>query len=413
MVTERVAGAAGAPIAERANGNGGAVREDQRLPPWGAAAAQPPERDLTAAWLLGWVPAHLLPWPLLRPGRAGRGPGPDVREAAFLTAAGVPRSGDVEVHRRASDFRRHGHDRDPAYDRVLLHLVWEDDLERPLLLAVGGRPPTVAVGPALAGDPGRLRALLRRGPRPPGAGELRAVPPCAAYGGPPATAAPRGEREGGREPRETIELVRAQGHERLAERVWRAARLAEAEGWGGAWERLLERALIASRRGRQPVPTGEIRAGGGRPSQKEEPWRRLVALARERRPRALIEALRGGDDLVPERLGPGRAAEVGWNAALPLLAALAAAYGDLELARCTAALADAWPAPRPYGRTRALEALLLGDREGEGEGEHPIPRGPRVRTGALWAQWLLHLQELWCECGGCGVCPLTRGSPLT
>jgi len=61
-------------------------------------------------------------WPLLRPGRAGRGPGPDVREALFLLPSGVPQAGDVEVHLRASDFLRHGHHRDPAHDGVLLHL---------------------------------------------------------------------------------------------------------------------------------------------------------------------------------------------------------------------------------------------------------------------------------------------------
>jgi hypothetical protein len=55
----------------------------------------PPERDLTALWLVGWVPERLLPWPLLRPGRAGRGAGPDVREAAFPSAAGLPLGGDV------------------------------------------------------------------------------------------------------------------------------------------------------------------------------------------------------------------------------------------------------------------------------------------------------------------------------
>ena len=345
------------------------------------------EAELTALWLLGRVPQDLLPWPLLRPGRAGRGPGPDVREALVIAPGGVPRAGDVEVHLRGSDFLRHGHHRDPAYDRVLLHLVWEDDLERPLRLAGGGRPPTVAVGPALGDAASRLRALLRLGPLPATAERWGASPPCAA--------------DGGRTRQQTVALVRAEGRKRLAERVWRAARMAEAEGWERAWERLLERALGASRR--RPVPAGGVSARGSRPLQGREPWRRLVALARERRPRALIEALRGGDGLAPERLGSGRAAEVGWNAALPLLAALAAAYGDVELARCTAALAEAWPAPRPYGRTRALAASLLG-------GDGRPPRG----AGALWALWaqgLLHLQELWCERGGCGVCPLSGPGP--
>ena len=83
-----------------------------------------------------------------------------------------------------------------------------------------------------------------------------------------------------------------------------------------------------------------------------------------------------------------------WNAALPLLMALAAAYGDLGLARATAALAGAWPTPRPYGRTRNL-ARLAGP--------------PPAAAGALYAQGLLHLQDVWCARGGCGACPL---SPL-
>ncbi len=328
------------------------------------------EREITALWLLGRVPEDALPWPLLRPGRAGRGPGPDVREACFLTAGGVPRTGDVEVHLRASDFARHGHHRDPAYDGVLLHLVWEDDRREPVRLASGRRPPTVAAGPALGGDPRRLRALLRLGPR--------GVTPCA-------QAARRRPAAG------TVALVRAEGRKRLAERVWRAARLAAEAGWSGAWEQLLESALRSSRR----RPAGESRAGHAEAG--EEPWRTLAALAHERRPRRLIDALRGGEIALPERLGRGRAAEVGWNAALPLLAALASAHGDVELARGTAALAGAWPAPRPYGRTRALGGALSGDGS-------RTPRG----GGALWAQGLLHLQELWCERGGCGVCPLSR-----
>ena len=344
------------------------------------------ERELTALWLLGHVPEHALPWPLLRPGRAGRGPGPDVREACFLTARGVPRTGDVEVHLRASDFARHGHHRDPAYDGVLLHLVWEDDRREPVRLASGRRPRTVAIGPALGGDTRRLRALLRLGPR--------GVTPCA-------EAARRRPAEG------TVALVRAEGRKRLAERVWRAARLAAEAGWSGAWERLLDGALRSSRR----RPGGERRLAQGRAAQggasgagqleaAEEPWRTLAALARERRPGRLIDALRGGEIPLPERLGRGRAAEVGWNAALPLLAALASAHGDVVLARCTAALAGAWPAPRPYGRTRALGGALGGDGG-------RTPRG----GGALWAQGLLHLQELWCERGGCGVCPLSASSP--
>lgn len=342
----------------------------------------PPEWEVLALWLLGRVPAELLPRPLLRAGRAGRGAGPDVREATLLAKSGVPLTGDVEVHVRASDFVRHGHLVDPAYARVVLHLVWEDD--RPVAarggaqpLPGGGSAPTVAVAPALDGSTARLRALLRQGPV--------GAEPCAGAG----------ERLG--EPL-LRERLRAEGRRRLAERTWRAARLVDGIGWTAAWRELLVRALRSSagRRGAAYVEAlaDRVSAAVSRDTGNE-PLAALRALALERAQagtgsRALIAALRGGGANGDCALGRQRAAEVGWNAALPLLATLAAAYDDVELARATAALAAAWPAPRPYGRTRALAGLL-----GTGAG------------GALGAQGLLHVQELWCERGGCGVCPFS------
>src|SRR3989304_3900555 len=48
-------------------------------------------------------------------GRPVSGPGPDFRDAIIATPWGRLQ-GDVELHVRASDFRRHGHSQDPAYD---------------------------------------------------------------------------------------------------------------------------------------------------------------------------------------------------------------------------------------------------------------------------------------------------------
>ncbi|MYD66549.1 MAG: DUF2851 family protein [Chloroflexi bacterium] len=330
------------------------------------------ERELVALWLLGRVPEGVLPWPLLRPGRAGRGPGPDVREAAFGGPAGVVLCGDVEVHLAASDFVHHGHLDDPAYADVVLHLVWRDDRpERgtPQPLPGGGSAPTVEVGPALGHDPSRLRRLVRRGPS--------GAEPCAA------AALARG-------PAATSELVRAEGRRRLAERTWRAADLAAAHGWDRAWDALLDGALLGSA-GRRRETLAQRAALAARLTAPLAPdvlrALRVLALDGGARPRVLIGAFHSEG-----AVGPGRAAEVGWNAALPLLAAAAAAYDDAPLARATADLAERWPAPRPYGRTRAL-ASLLG----------PPPRG----SGAQHAQGLLHLQDLWCSRGGCGQCPLS------
>ncbi|MCH7953330.1 MAG: DUF2851 family protein, partial [Chloroflexi bacterium] len=46
--------------------------------------------------------------------------GPDFRDAVVATPQG-PRRGDVELHVRASDFRRHGHHENPAYAGIVLH----------------------------------------------------------------------------------------------------------------------------------------------------------------------------------------------------------------------------------------------------------------------------------------------------
>ncbi len=57
--------------------------------------------------------------------------GPDFHDAAVVIGGELHR-GDVEVHRYASEWFAHGHERDERYRRVVLHVVWRDDGGPPL-----------------------------------------------------------------------------------------------------------------------------------------------------------------------------------------------------------------------------------------------------------------------------------------
>ena len=54
--------------------------------------------------------------------------GPDFKEAKIKIDELIW-SGSVEIHHKSSDWNRHNHDTDRAYDNVILHVVWTHDLE--------------------------------------------------------------------------------------------------------------------------------------------------------------------------------------------------------------------------------------------------------------------------------------------
>ena len=98
---------------------------------------------------------------VLHPGRPGRGPGPDFRDALIAAAGGGTLRGDVELHVRAADFAAHGHDRDRRYDRVVLHLVFDAGGAGETALASGRRVPVVAIGRWARRRADELAAWLR------------------------------------------------------------------------------------------------------------------------------------------------------------------------------------------------------------------------------------------------------------
>ena len=120
----------------------------------------PPERLLQALWLhqrllrdqLRTLDGQTLR--VLHPGFQNFEGGPDFRGASLQFGDAAPQSGDVEVDLRSNGWRAHGHDRNPAFRGVILHVVWE--CERP----VAGTPPVLVLRQALDAPLGELSLWL-------------------------------------------------------------------------------------------------------------------------------------------------------------------------------------------------------------------------------------------------------------
>jgi hypothetical protein len=112
------------------------------------AADAPPERLLQAIWQHQRIQRTQLrtldgqPVRVLHPGFGNVEGGPDFRGAIVQLGEEPPTAGDVEVDLRASGWHAHGHDQNPAFRKVILHVVWE--VER----RAGGLP-TLALQPVL------------------------------------------------------------------------------------------------------------------------------------------------------------------------------------------------------------------------------------------------------------------------
>src|SRR5262249_33699852 len=62
---------------------------------------------------------------ILHPGFINREGGPDFRGAVIQFGDEPPRTGDVEVDLESAGWRAHGHDKNPNFANVILHVVWK------------------------------------------------------------------------------------------------------------------------------------------------------------------------------------------------------------------------------------------------------------------------------------------------
>lgn len=351
-------------------------------------------------------------------GRPGSGPGPDFRDAVIVAPWGLL-EGDVELHVRASDFRRHGHHLDHAYDNLALHLVFWDDEGRDTPLACGRTVPVVALAPWAERRAQEIREWLERSPawREPCLDAVERL-------GPAAVAAVLGRWGDVRFRRKCVAFRRGLRREVGDELLWRG--LLEALGYGGnrkAFRLLADRVPWGRlRRALAPLPLAERpraarrllwlaggpmegaaglpwRTSGMRPGNRPQPRLEgaahlaarfastglaegLMSLVGEAAGRGL-RVLRGALT-VRGLIGPSRAGEVLANVVLPY----AAVAGDAAVAR---GLYRALPLPSRYGAVRHLHRAV----------------GGRLRVGAREQQGMLYLLGRYCRQGGCGRCPLS------
>ena len=90
---------------------------------------------------------------VLSPGKWNlSGEGPDFL-GAEIEIAGSTLFGDVEIHFRSSDWRAHGHHKNPSFDRVVLHVILfplsDHENRNPAITGPGFQPPTLVLLPLL------------------------------------------------------------------------------------------------------------------------------------------------------------------------------------------------------------------------------------------------------------------------
>ncbi len=394
------------------------------------------ERDIARRWASG----ELIGVPLcttggerltvLYPGRPGSGAGPDFRDAVIRLGDARTLCGDVEVHLRGGDWRAHGHEGDPRYGRVILHVVFSGDLQPTrlaggqavpvLALAEVAAPPTLPLPPPDAGQwpcqreatrlaAPELLALLDQ------AGEARFLEKAAAFQAQLAAAqadeAEPDNRQGWSFESRVLFVALAEGlgygREReafraLGEELVRMAPDLTSPARG--YEALLARLSLPPRLDRQRLAALTRLAARWR---ERGPWPELWALlsrpqaddARDALLRVLTISgetyqVSASQSAAPtELLSAGRAAILVWNVALPFAYAWALLREDEALAQRAYLLALEFPGLPSNQITRAMQRQLL------------LARHPRL---ALAQQGLQHVHKYWCREKLCAACPCAK-----
>lgn len=126
---------------------------------WGRPVS---EHLLSAIWQAQWLRRAALRTTdgrsvrVVYRGRWSHGLGPDFRDALLVFDDGPLLRGDIEVHRRAADWAAHGHQHDPRYAAVILHVTYDEaavECRRP----DGAVLPQVALAPVLLGPLDRFQ----------------------------------------------------------------------------------------------------------------------------------------------------------------------------------------------------------------------------------------------------------------
>ncbi|HPC35703.1 MAG TPA: DUF2851 family protein [Candidatus Marinimicrobia bacterium] len=110
------------------------------------------EKSLYKAWLnqefnqtgLQTVEGNSLS--ILSPGTRNETEGPDFRDALIMLDEEFER-GDIELHLEANDWYSHGHDRDPHYNNVVLHVVLNIGKTMPIKSCANRIIPTLMITP--------------------------------------------------------------------------------------------------------------------------------------------------------------------------------------------------------------------------------------------------------------------------